>query len=57
MAVLILNQGDVSDMRYGDLVRAAIFALSTILCCVLACIVPTRRALRIQPTEALKDEA
>jgi len=57
MAVLILNQGDVSDMRYGDLVRAAIFALSTILCCALACIVPTRRALRIQPTEALKDEA
>jgi ABC-type antimicrobial peptide transport system permease subunit len=56
MAVLILNQGDVSDVRYGDLARAAIFALSTILCCVLACIVPTRRALRIQPTEALKDE-
>ncbi|CAN5759390.1 hypothetical protein BH23GEM3_BH23GEM3_00310 [soil metagenome] len=34
----------------------AVFALSTILCCALACIVPTRRALRIQPTEALRDE-
>ena len=28
--------------------------LSTILCCALACIVPTRRARRIQPTEALR---
>jgi ABC-type lipoprotein release transport system permease subunit len=34
----------------------ALFALSTILCYALACIVPTRRALRIPPTEALKDE-
>ena len=57
MAVLILTQGDVSDMRYGDLARAAVFALSTMLCCALACIVPTRRALRIQPTEALRDDA
>src|SRR6185437_3360377 len=50
MAVLILNQGDVSDVRYGDLARAAAYALSTIMCCALACIVPAQRALRIQPT-------
>jgi predicted permease len=54
MAILILDQGDLSDVRYGDLGRAAVFALSTIVCCALACIVPTRRALRIQPTEALR---
>jgi hypothetical protein len=30
--------------------------LLTIMCCALAYIVPTRRALRIQPTEPLKDE-
>jgi putative ABC transport system permease protein len=54
MAILILDQGDLSDVRYGDLGRAAAFALSTIVCCALACIVPTRRALRIQPTEALR---
>jgi ABC-type lipoprotein release transport system permease subunit len=36
--------------------NTAVFVLSTILCCSLACIVPTRRALRIQPTEALKDD-
>jgi hypothetical protein len=54
MAILILDQGDLADVRYADLARAGVFALSTILCCALACIVPTRRALRIQPTEALR---
>jgi ABC-type lipoprotein release transport system permease subunit len=27
------------------------------VCCALACVVPTRRALRIQPMEALRDES
>lgn len=48
---------DLSKVHLDVLGNAALFALSTILCCVLACIVPTRRALRIQPTEALKDES
>jgi ABC-type lipoprotein release transport system permease subunit len=43
-------------VHLDDFGTTAVFALSTILCCALACIVPTRRALRIQPTEALKDE-
>jgi hypothetical protein len=44
--------------RHLDILgNAAVFVLSTILCCALACIVPTRRALRIQPTEALRDES
>lgn len=51
-----LANDDLSDVRLDDLVSAAVFALSTILCCALACIVPTQRALRIQPTEALRDE-
>jgi predicted permease len=51
-----LANDDVSAVHLDVLGHAALFALSTILCCVLACIVPTRRALRIQPTEALKDE-
>jgi hypothetical protein len=51
-----LANNDLSDVHLDDFVRSAVFALSTILCCALACIVPTRRALRIQPTEALKDE-
>jgi predicted lysophospholipase L1 biosynthesis ABC-type transport system permease subunit len=51
-----LANNDLSDVHLDDFGMTAVFALSTILCCALACIVPTRRALRIQPTEALKDE-
>jgi putative ABC transport system permease protein len=51
-----LVNDDLSEVHLDVLGNAVIFALSTILCCALACIVPTRRALRIQPTEALKDE-
>ena len=36
--------------------RVGIVVVLTGVCCTLACIVPTRRALSIQPTEALKDE-
>jgi putative ABC transport system permease protein len=52
-----LANDDLSRVHLDVLGDAAVFALSTILCCALACIVPTRRALRIQPTEALKDES
>lgn len=54
-ALATFTQG-AFDVRLVDLTRTAVFALATILCCVLACLVPTRRALRIQPTEALRDE-
>jgi predicted permease len=56
LALAIVSQADVSDLRLKDFGNTAIYALLTVLCCGLACIVPTRRALRIQPTEALKDE-
>lgn len=51
-----LANDDLSKVHLDVLRNAAVFALSTILCCALACIVPTRRALRIQPTDALRDE-
>ncbi len=51
-----LANNDLSDVHLDDFGRSAVFALSTILCCALACFVPTRRALRIQPAEALRDE-
>ena len=51
-----LANDDLSEVHLDVLGNTAVFVLSTILCCALACIVPTRRALRIQPTEALKDE-
>jgi len=44
-------------VHLDDFGRSALFALATVLCCALACIVPTRRALRVQPTDALRDEA
>jgi predicted permease len=53
---LALANNDLSDVHLDDFGMTAVFALSTILCCALACIVPMRRALRIQPTEALRDE-
>jgi hypothetical protein len=55
MALAILTQGEFNVHR-KEVVDAGMFALSTIVCCALACIVPTRRALRIEPTEALKEE-
>lgn len=51
-----LANNDLSDVHLDDLGRTAVFALSTIVCCALACIVPTRRALGIQPTEAMPDD-
>ena len=51
-----LANDDLSEVHLDVLGKTAIFALSTILCCALACIVPTRRALRVQPSEALRDE-
>ena len=51
-----LANDDLAKVHLDALGNTVLFALSTIVCCALACIVPTRRALRIQPTEALKDE-
>ena len=39
--------------QVGLLVAYAAFMMAV---CMLACIVPTRRALRVQPTEALRAE-
>ena len=53
---LALANNDLSDVHLDDFGMTAAFALSTVLCCALACVVPTRRALRVQPTEALRDD-
>ncbi len=45
-----------SSVTLGVVGELAIFVGAIAVCCALACIVPTRRALAIQPTEALKDE-
>lgn len=53
---IALANNDLSDVHLDDFVNTAGYTLATILCCALACVVPTRRALRIEPTEALKEE-
>lgn len=53
---LALANNDLSDVDFDDLWNMVVFASWAMLCCALACIVPTRRALRIQPTEALREE-
>jgi putative ABC transport system permease protein len=53
---LALANDELSELHLDDFGMTGLFVLSTILCCAFACIVPTRRALRIQPTEALRDE-
>jgi hypothetical protein len=53
---LAIANDELSELHLDDFGMTAVFALSTVLCCALACIVPMRRALRIQPSEALKDE-
>src|SRR5688572_7486521 len=51
-----LANNDLSDVHLDDFGNTAMYALATIVCCAIACVVPTRRALRIQPTEALRDD-
>ena len=45
--------GPLSPRGIALLVAYATFMLGV---CLLACVVPTRRALRIEPTEALRAE-
>ena len=41
----------------GQVVLLVVYAAFMLGVCLLACVVPTRRALRIQPTEALRDQS
>jgi len=54
MSILVIT--DSENPRAHEIGRVAITVVLITVCCMLACIVPTRRALGIQPTEALKDD-
>jgi ABC-type lipoprotein release transport system permease subunit len=43
-------------LTLGELARLIGYTVLILGVCMLACVVPTRRALRVQPTEALRAE-
>ena len=43
-------------LTLGDVALLAGYAILMLGVCTLACVVPTGRALRVQPTEALRAE-
>ena len=55
---ILVNSLMFGVLRGGvrGLASVVLYALLMLAVCLLACIVPTRRALRIQPTDALKTE-
>lgn len=53
-ALLFLGSGRITLRGVGTV---GVYSLVMLAVCMLACIVPTCRAPRVQPTVALKDEA
>ncbi|MGV3710240.1 MAG: ABC transporter permease [Gemmatimonas sp.] len=47
---------DLAKVHLDILGQAMLFVLATTVCCAVACFVPTRRALGVQPVEALREE-
>jgi hypothetical protein len=43
-----------AGLSVGDVALLVLYAAVMLAVCLLACVVPTRRALRVQPTEALR---
>jgi ABC-type lipoprotein release transport system permease subunit len=54
LAGLLLLSVDSSRVTPAGVARLAAYAVLMLGVCLLACIVPTRRALRIPPTQALR---
>jgi ABC-type lipoprotein release transport system permease subunit len=48
--------GMKQGMTIGDGVVLVAYAVLMFVVCAVACVVPTMRALRVQPTEALRSE-
>ncbi|MDQ3309093.1 MAG: FtsX-like permease family protein, partial [Gemmatimonadota bacterium] len=59
VGAFVLSGGDgqlVTALSPGQLGLLAVYAALMFGVCLLACIVPTQRALRVEPTEALRAE-
>ena len=47
---------ETGALTFGDVALLVVYAILMLGVCTLACVVPTLRALRVQPTEALRAE-
>jgi ABC-type antimicrobial peptide transport system permease subunit len=58
-AVLVfgISRGLLGPLTPGELWLVSLYAILMFGVCMLACIVPTRRVLAIEPTEALRADA
>ncbi len=54
--VAVLVRGVVGELSAKEIGIVVGYAVLMMAVCMLACIVPTRRALRVQPTEALRSD-
>ena len=45
-----------TGLTLGEIAALIIYAILMVGVCLLACVMPTMRALRVQPTEALRAE-
>jgi hypothetical protein len=50
------RMGEPRGLTFGEMALLASYAIMMLGVCTLACVVPTVRALRVQPTEALRAE-
>ena len=55
LVTLVLVSGGSFPLTPRSLGLYAAYVIGMVAVCTLACIVPVRRALRIQPTEALRE--
>jgi putative ABC transport system permease protein len=53
--LLVLAAGGIQSVGEAGLLMAIVIVMTGV--CMLACIVPTRRALRVEPTEAMRADA
>lgn len=52
----LVTRGLVGPLSPGEVVLVAIYSAAMLGVCLLACVVPTRRALAVEPTQALRAE-
>ncbi|MBC7898387.1 MAG: hypothetical protein H7066_23400, partial [Cytophagaceae bacterium] len=55
--VALLTFSILGALSLQELSLLVLYSFAMLLVCLLACVLPTRRALRVQPTVALREEA